>query len=274
MGSGVDMTDRSLTILIHGHSKSGKSSLAVTCPTPRLYMDVESASRFLSVKPVLWDPSTQPPPTPSDEWDTAVVPTRDWGTVERAYQWLASGKHPFRSLVVDSISELQQRYIESQVGRQQPTMQVWGSTYRAVTGLVRDLRDLTMHPTLPLEAIVLTAMTRQIDGVYRPWCQGQLATVLPYLLDITAYLWVEQVADPLTGEAAEVRKLLTRRTDQFEAGERVDGRVPPVMEVESRKPRQSGTDITRMLNMIFPTTTTTSTPTPTPTPTETEPTND
>ena len=191
------MTDRSLTMLIHGHSKSGKSALSVTGPAPRLYLDVESASRFLAIKPIRWDPATEPPPTPDGSWDTAVVPTRDWATVQRAHQWLASGKHPFRSLTVDSISELQQRYIESQVGRNQPTMQVWGSTYREVTGLVRDLRDLTMHPTLPLEAIILTAMTRQIDGIYRPWCQGQLQTVLPYLLGADAgYLWAVEAAAP------------------------------------------------------------------------------
>jgi AAA domain len=267
------VTDRSLSILIHGHSKSGKSSLAVTCPAPRLYLDVESASRFLAIKPVRWDPSTQPPPTPDGTWDTAVVATRDWATVQRAHQWLASGKHPFKSLIIDSISELQQRYIEGQVGRNQPTRDVWGSTYREVTGLVRDLRDLTMHPTLPLQAIVLTAMTRQIDGIYRPWCQGQLQTVLPYLLDVTGYLWTEQAVDELSGEQVEIRKMLTRRTNQFEAGERVDGRIPAVVEIQQREPGVPGSDIDQMLNMIFPPTEPIPTePTPEPQPTEPQPT--
>lgn len=243
--------NRSLSLLIHGASKSGKSSLSVTSPAPRLYADVESASRFLAIKPIAWDPSKEAPPVYDGSWDTAVVATRDWATVERMYQWLASGQHPFKSLVIDSISELQQRYIESKSGRQQLTQQQWGDAFRVVSGLVRDIRDLTMHPTAPLEAVVMTAMTRQLDGMWRPWLQGQLQTVLPYLLDVTAYIWAEQEVDELTGQAEEVRKLLTRRTSQFEAGERVDGRIPTVMRIQTRASGQPGTDIQEMLNMIF-----------------------
>lgn len=244
--------DRSLTILIHGASKSGKSSLSVTSPAPRLYLDVESASRFLAINPVKWDPATEAPPEYVEGlWDTAVVATRDWGTVDRVYQWLASGQHPFKSLIIDSISELQQRYIESKAGRQQLTQAQWGDAFRAVGGLVRDIRDLTMHPTKPLEAVVMTAMTRQIDGMWRPWVQGQLQTVLPYLLDVTGYLWVEQATDPLSGEQREVRKLLTRRTPQFEAGERVDGRIPIVVDVERRASGEPGVDIVGMIDQIF-----------------------
>ena len=97
-------------------------------------------------------------------------------------------------------------------------------------------RDSTMHPTRPLEAIVMTAMTRQIEGMWKPWCQGQLATVLPYLLDVCGYLWVEQAVDELSGRTEEVRHFLTRRTPQFEAGERVDGRIPVVLDVDTRPP--------------------------------------
>lgn len=244
-------------------SKAGKSSFSVTSPAPRVYFDVESASRFLPIRPVAWDPATEAPPEPDGSWDTAVVATRDWSVIERGYQWLASGQHPFKSIIIDSISELQQRQIESVAGRGQPTMQNWGNTFRVVSGLVRDLRDLTMHPTKPIEAVVMTAMARQIDGVWRPWCQGQLQTVLPYLLDVTGYIWVEQQRDELSGETSEVRKLLTRRTSQFEAGERVDGRIPPVVELQTRASGQHGSDIIRMLDAVFPTTTTTITTTTT-----------
>lgn len=272
------MTDapRALTILVHGASKAGKSSFSVTCPAPRLYMDVESASRFLAIRRREWDPAKEAPPEPDGTWDTAVVATRDWGTVERAYQWLASGQHPFRSLIIDSISELQQRYLEKETGRQQPTMQQWGSTFRIVSGLVRDIRDLTQHPTKPMECVVMTAMTRQMDGMWRPWVQGQLQTVLPYLLDVVGYLWVDQEVNELTGEAVEVRKILTRRTGQFEAGERVDGKIPTVVSVSSRAPGESGDDITRLIDMVFPptksapTTTSTTPPTTTTTTTPTE----
>lgn len=222
--------DRSLSVLIHGASKSGKSTLSVTGPAPRLLCDVEAASRFLPIRAVRWDPAKEAPPEPDGTWDTAVVATRDWATVERVYQWLNSGKHPFKSFIIDSISELQSRYIESVAGRKQLTQAQWGDAYRAVGGLVRDIRDLTMHPTKPLECVVLTAMTKQMDGKFRPWCQGQLQSVLPYLMDSVVYLYVDHEANELTGERVEVRKLLTRPTDEFEAGERVGGAWPMVID--------------------------------------------
>lgn len=220
--------DSSLTILIHGASKSGKSTLAVTSPEPRLICDVESASRFLPIKRTYWDGASEPP-TPDGTWDTCVVPTRDWKTVETVYQWLNSGKHEFKSFIIDSISELQSRFLEQEAGRKQLTQQQWGSAYRAVGGLVRDIRDLTMHPTKPLDMVVVTAMTKQFSGKYRPWLQGQAQDVLPYLLDATGYLYVDQEVDPLTGESKEVRRLLTRQTDEFEAGERVGGAWPIII---------------------------------------------
>lgn len=224
------MTDRALTILVHGLSKAGKSTLAVTAPAPRLYMDVESASRFLPVTRKVWDPATEAPPEYDGTWDTCVVPTRDWDTVQLAYRWLESGKHPFKSFIIDSISELQQRYIEKAAGRNQASQQQWGEVFREVAGLIRDIRDLTLIPDSQLESVVLTAMTKHVDGMWRPWVQGQLMSVMPYLLDVVGYLYVEQVQNELTFETTEVRRLLTRRTNEYEAGERVGGRLPMVVD--------------------------------------------
>lgn len=234
--------DRALSILIHGVSKAGKTTLSVTSPAPRLLCDVESASRFLDVKRVYWDPSEDPPPENDGTWDTCVVRTRDWSTVEKVYRWLEAGKHPFRSLIIDSISELQNRYIESVAGRKQLTQSQWGDAYRSVGGLVRDIRDLTMHPVHPMECVVMTAMSRQMDGKYRPWCQGQLQSVLPYLMDAVGYLYTDVDEDELAGTSTEVRRLLTRGTDTFEAGERVGGAWPQVI---------TNPNIENMIDMIF-----------------------
>lgn len=234
--------NRSLSILIYGPSKVGKSTLAVTSPAPRLLMDVEAASRFLPIKSVRWDPSKEKPPVPDGTWDTAVVATRDWSSVEKAYQWLASGKHPFKSFIIDSISELQNRYLEQIAGRKQATMNQWGDTYRTVGGLVRDIRDLTEHPTKPIECVVMTAMTKHIDGLFRPWCQGQLQSFLPYAMDACGYLYVDREVNTLTAEISEVRKIITRTHPEFEAGERVGGAWPATLE----RP-----NLSTMIDMIF-----------------------
>lgn len=234
--------DRSLSVLVHGASKAGKSTFSVTSPAPRLLCDVESASRFLDIRRVYWSDLDAPPPEYDGTWDTCVVKTLDWATVEKVYAWLNSGRHPFRSFIIDSISELQNRYIESVAGRKQLTQSQWGDAYRAVGGLVRDIRDLTMHPTHPIECVVMTAMTRQLDGKYHPWCQGQLQTTLPYLMDAIVYLYVDQDHDELTGESTEVRRVLTRDSEVFEAGERVGGAWPRII---------TNPNITEMIDRIF-----------------------
>ena len=40
---------RSLTIMVYGESKVGKSTFAVTAPYPRLMLDVEGGHRFLPI---------------------------------------------------------------------------------------------------------------------------------------------------------------------------------------------------------------------------------
>ena len=68
--------NRSLSMLIYGPSKAGKTTLAVTAPYPRLYLDVESAARFLPIIPKLWDPVREEPPVADGTWDTCVVSVR------------------------------------------------------------------------------------------------------------------------------------------------------------------------------------------------------
>lgn len=220
-----------LSMIIHGYSKVGKSLLGASTPWPRVILDVEAAARFLPIKATVWEPDNPPPDAPKiakdgePEWDTAVVSVRAWTDVLKVLDWLKQGEHPFRSITVDSISELQYRYVEHVAGRGQMKIQDWGAALREVGGFVRDLRDLTMHPTHPLEAVVLTSMTKEDNqGIMRPYLQGQLRDQIPYLPDVCAWLYVAP-----NDEGLETRYLQTRRMDNKEAGERVGGRIPPVI---------------------------------------------
>jgi len=206
--------------------------LSVTAPYPRLYLDVESASRFLPIVKTVWDPRAGEPPVADGTWDTCVVYVRDFETVLQVYQWLQVGRHPFKSFIIDSISELQVRALEKIAGRNTMQQGQWGEALRVMAGLLRDVRDLTMHPTNPLEAVVLTAMTRNIDGMWKPHMQGQVAALMPYFFDVVGYLFTESRIDPdnPTAPPVEVRRLLTRKHDVYEAGERVQGRLPTVVE--------------------------------------------
>ena len=237
---------RSLTLMVYGESKVGKSTFAVTSPYPRLMLDVEGGHRFLPINVKYWDPMREEPPVADGTWDTVVVQVRDYDVVMKAFQWLQSGKHQFKSLIIDSISELQVKCMDNIAGTEQMKMQQWGELLRHMGALLRDLRDLTMHPTQPLEAVVLTAMARKgQDGVYRPYLQGQLAIQAPYFYDILGAITVETMPNPDPLQPPyKVRRMYVERTTEYEAGERVQGRLGKVVE-------QGDLGVERMLDMVF-----------------------
>jgi hypothetical protein len=209
-------------------------------------LDVEGGHRFLPIVVKYWDPLREEPPVADGTWDTCVVQIRDYDTVLKTFQWLQLGKHQFKSLIIDSVSELQVKCLENIAGKQQMSQQQWGELLRHMGALLRDLRDLTMHPTAPLEAVVLTAMARSgQDGRSRPYLQGQLAIQAPYFYDILGAVTIEEFPNPdPTQGPYRVRRMYVERTPLYEAGERVQGRLGGVVE-------QENLSIERMLDIVF-----------------------
>lgn len=225
-----------INAVIYGHSKQGKSYLGDTTPAPRLILDAEMGSRFTPSRKIEWDPIRYAPPEPDGTWDSAIVPVHDYRTITKAYEWLNSGQHPFRSVVLDSISEIQQRGVDDIAGTKQMTTPDWGTLLRTVSETVRRFRDLTTHPLKPLDAVIFIAMARQQDDTWRPYVQGQLSTVLPYYVDICAWLQVVTNED-----MSSVRRLFVGPTPGYLTGERVGGRLGSYID---------NPDIEHMLKMI------------------------
>lgn len=210
--------------LIFGPSKSGKSHLAATSPQPVLILDAEGGTRFLPFKKVIWSNPLAEPPDMEDA-EICICYVRDFSTLENVYTWLHSGKHPFRSVVIDSISEAQQRCVDSIAGIKQMQMQNWGELLRRISGLIRSYRDLLIHPLNPLDSITFIAMERiSQEGKHTPYLQGQIANVLAYYLDLSLYLRAEPNAETGVME----RKLLTQPHPQFATGDRT-GRLPNII---------------------------------------------
>lgn len=235
------MSDRALSILVHGLAGAGKTTFAATAPKPLLLLDVEMAARFIRGRKIKWNPLTEAPPVHDGSWDICVVSVDVFDKAQKAYEYLKSGRHPFKSVVVDSISELQSKAVEKIKGRQQLQTQDWGKLLSSMSFFCRDLRDLTGDDDQIIEAVIITAMSRDYDGIIKPYLQGQIASQVPYWMDITGYLYVQQVADPTTGEIKDTRNLLVGNHPNYEAKSRVPG-LPTVIE---------NPDVTVMLNNIF-----------------------
>lgn len=230
------MTTRRLTLLLHGFSGSGKSTLAASAPGPVLILDAESGSDWFD-DVCYWNPATESPPEEDGKWKYCVVNVLDYESVVRAYEWLASGDHPFKSVVLDSVSEIQQRCVDSIAGASQMRTADWGELLRTVAGQLRKFRDLKAHPTNPLWAVVFVCMTQKIDGRQEPLVQGKLKEFLPYYVDACGWLYVE--TDDF---GVEHRNLLIGPDPEFLAKERMGGRLPKIVQDPDIK------DMLRVLN--------------------------
>lgn len=240
-----------LSILVHAASKVGKSTLAGTAPPPLVIFDAEGSTKFLPLRKIAWDPTREEPPQWDGTWDAAVVNVHDYDMLDQGYRWLLSGKHQFKSVVLDSISEMQRKLKNKLVGINRMQRDNWDDLLRSMDGLLRGFRDLNQHPHNPIQVAVFVAETRLVEGKYKPNLQGQIATAVPYWFDLVGYMWVEpQVGadgSPVRdehGRPQKLRKLLISADNPlFEAGERVHGRLPDIVEQPN---------LTTMLHQVYP----------------------
>jgi hypothetical protein len=227
-----------MSFVFHAGSKVGKSTLAATAPGPKLVMDAEASYRFLPGYKIFWDPQREPipilgqgriepeygKPVYSYEWDTCVVIVRGWQDMVRATEALRFYPHPFRSFLVDSISEVQTLCKENLTGRGgHMDRDRWGDLLADMVLMCRDLRDLTVHPANPLQSVVLTAQTAWEKGKWRPYVEGQLKTKLPYYYDVIGYEYVAEMPPPQGSPepATSMRILAVEPSPTYEAGNRI-----------------------------------------------------
>ena len=234
-----------LSLLIHGPSKAGKSSLSFTGPFPMLVLDAEGSTKFLStagfgseqkIKKMFWDPIRETTPRYDGTWDVCVVYVPDWQTMKMAKERLTVEEHDFQSLTLDSVTEIQ-RKCKANLGRAAAMQQQdWGVLLHEMDLLIRGFRDLLTLPN-PLRTVTFVAETKSRDGKWRPYVQGALETSMPYWVDICGY--VQQLTDE---EGTPYVAMLTRNHPQYEAGERVQGRLPGVIK---------NPNITDILNTVY-----------------------
>lgn len=243
-----------LSLLIHGASKAGKSTLSSTAPPPICVLDAEGGWRFIKsagfqskipLRKTTWDPDRDlQPPRYDGTWDVCVVSVQRWQTLTNAYIGLTQAPHDFRSLIFDSITEGQRRLKQNLVGTDQMRIQDWGTLLTHMDKLIRDMRDLVLLPNTPFRVIMFIAETAMKDGKWRPQMQGQIGNSLPYWMDIVGYLSREYELGPNGQNTNSIVKMLIGQgiVPTIEAGERVQGMLGDVI---------TSPNITTMLTTLF-----------------------
>jgi hypothetical protein len=250
-------THQRLSWLIHGHSKKGKSTLAATAPKPVLVLDAEGSWRFIPGSIVYWDPLQEKPPVYDGTWDICIVHVREWATVAMVYQYLLSWPMLFTtagpvSVVIDSITEVQRRCKANLKGTDAMKIQDWGVLLSAMDSTIRGFRDLCLIPQLTVRCVIFVSETRESNsGRLVPYMQGQIAVSLPYWVDVCGYMYPDWDTDENGQQTKECRRIWISPHLQYEAGERVQGKLGGVLTFYKPPEGTVGTEIDWWMRVVF-----------------------
>lgn len=230
------MAEESLSILAYGPAGGGKTTLGLTGPKPLLLLDAETASRFIpKSRKVIWDPMRDLPPVYDGTWEICVVKIKSWKVAQKTLEYIRSDNHPFRTVMIDSISEIQIKAKEEIKGNKAFQLQDWGMLSQNMGAFLRELRDISASDTSKIEMTYLISTAKDyVQGenqprVWKPFLEGATAQIVPYLFDMTAYIYLDEVlinpSNP--GQGTQIQQVFFTGTHPtIEAKSRPPG-IPP-----------------------------------------------
>jgi len=212
-------------MLIYGDSGVGKTTLAgsaqaVLAMSPVLVIDIEGGTESLK--------HSYP--------NVEMIRVTTWKEMQEVYNVLHDGDHPYQTVVLDSLTEIQKfnMYdIMNDLAQKRPDldpdvpgMREWGKNLEQIRRFVRGFRDLDIHT---LFTSLAKSDKDQKTGITttKPSLSGKMADEVAAFLDVVVYYYVKQIGD---GTDAEFKRLLlTAKTDSQVAKDRT-GRLPMVIE--------------------------------------------
>lgn len=130
--------------------------------------------------------------------DIDVATIRDWSDYNEAYALLADPKSPYKSVAIDSISEtnifaLLKILEDDKIKRPDPDLagqQDYGKSLVQMRRFIRSFRDLPIH--VFMSALAKDDVESRVGTVKKPAMSGQMADELPGIMDVVAYLALEE----------------------------------------------------------------------------------
>ena len=182
---------RHIIVGVHGYWGAGKTWFADTAPGPRLILDHEGGSMDTLSDKVHWSPYDDPPAAKDLTKDTSVVVhVTDWDMVSTAVEVLQGGQHPFNSVIVDSLTEMQAtcKAVISDGPDSTFEHKHWRRLKDHMEADVRKLRDMTW-PNAKRPINVVLVMGSDMEKVQAtPLIEGGLRKTLPGFVDMLMFL--------------------------------------------------------------------------------------
>lgn len=208
----VSSQDPSANILIYGESGAGKTTLAGSSdavPEMRKVLILDIEGGLLSLK------ERYP--------NVDNIRIKSWDDLQKVYSELYDGTHGYRTIVLDSLTEIQKmsmdtvmrRLVETHEDRDAdvPGIREWNINIEQTRKFVRAFRDLPV-------TTIFTALAKQDKnpktGVTKtkPSLSGKVADEVAGFLDIVSYLYTKEV------DSEQKRMLLCGATQDHVAKDR------------------------------------------------------
>ena len=165
-----------VNVLLYGPAGAGKSTAAASAPGPVMFINLEGPNALHYARKT------------AREAETEVLEVRvDWGEDPRAYfreSFVAAKERGVNTIVIDTLGKLRDG-IAFNIGGDQPTIAQWGQVGKAMTTILRELRDSDMNTVLICHERVLDSDTG--DRIVEPLVGGKTTTEAMAEVDVIAY---------------------------------------------------------------------------------------
>lgn len=157
--------DNGLKVLVYGAAGVGKTTLCASTGSPEKTLILSAEAGLLSIR----------------ESAVSAMNITSIQTLRDALAYLKAGDHPFAWVCLDSVSEIAEQVLASEMESKKDPRQAYGEMAVTMEKMIKSFRDLPLN-------VCMVCKGKQTDDegrmVWQPSLPGQqLAEKIPYLFD-------------------------------------------------------------------------------------------
>ena len=192
--------DHYVRCTIYGASGVGKTVFGGTAPNP---IFASSEAWLLSIVSTLW-------------YSPDYVDIKTVKDLQDLYKFLKEWKHEYKTLVIDSLTEINEiikEWIEKKVWRWMQRNDR-GELAKQIKGIIRAMKDLPIH------IIVICQAKETVDDDWKvihvkPMLNGKNADEVAYLMDIVGYMYINNKGERIITTAPNDKLVSKDRTGKL-----------------------------------------------------------